>query len=114
MHARRVEAVILAGGLGSRLRPLTDRHPKHVLPVAGLPFLAHQLARLAAAGVEHVVLAASYRADEVAAVFGDGSGYGVRLTYVREREPARHRRRDPRRVGAPGRPGRRPGGRAQR
>ncbi|MDQ3103923.1 MAG: NDP-sugar synthase [Actinomycetota bacterium] len=82
-----MEAVILAGGLGSRLRPLTDRHPKHVLPVAGLPFLAHQLARLAAAGVDHVVLAVSYRADEVAAVFGDGSGYGVRLTYVLEPEP---------------------------
>lgn len=80
-----MEAVIVAGGLGSRLRPLTARHPKHVLPVAGVPFLAHQLARLATAGTKHVVLATSYRAEELESVLGDGSAFGVRLTYVHER-----------------------------
>lgn len=82
-----LEAVIVAGGVGSRLWPLTTRHPKHVLPVAGVPLVGHQLARLAAAGVEHVVLAVSYRGDELADVLGDGDAYGVRLTYVREPEP---------------------------
>ena len=66
-----MEALIIAGGLGSRLRPLTDRRPKHVLPVAGVPFLGHQLAKLATTGVEHVVLATSYRAAEFRPVFGD-------------------------------------------
>jgi len=81
---RPLEAVVVAGGPGSRLRPLTERRPKHVLPVAGVPFLAHQLTRLAAAGVEHVVLATSYAAEVLGRVLGDGSAYGVRLTYVHE------------------------------
>ena len=82
-----MEAVIIAGGFGTRLRPLTDRRPKHLLPVGGVPFLAHQLAKLSAAGVEHVVLATSYRAEEFRPVFGDGSAYGLSVTYVREDEP---------------------------
>jgi mannose-1-phosphate guanylyltransferase len=82
-----VEAVIVAGGLGSRLLPLTERRPKHVLPVGGVPFLAHQLTKLAAAGVDSVVLATAYHADAFEPVLGDGSAYGVRLTYVRETEP---------------------------
>ena len=68
---RVVEAVILAGGLGTRLRPLTDRRPKHLLPVGGVPFLQHQLAKLAAVGVEHVVLATSYHAADFEPVFAD-------------------------------------------
>ncbi len=79
-----LEAVIVAGGTGSRLRPLTTRRPKHVLPVAGVPFLAHQLTRLSEAGVEHVVLATSYRAEELQHELGDGGAFGVRLTYVHE------------------------------
>ncbi|MBA2740104.1 MAG: NDP-sugar synthase [Nocardioidaceae bacterium] len=79
-----MEAVIVAGGLGSRLRPLTARRPKHVLPVAGEPLLAHQLARLADAGVEHVVLATSYRADELRWELGDGERFGLRLSYAYE------------------------------
>ena len=59
-----MDAVIIAGGLGTRLGPLTARHPKHLLPVAGVPFLAHQIAKLARAGVERVVIATSYRAEE--------------------------------------------------
>jgi mannose-1-phosphate guanylyltransferase len=82
-----VEAVIVAGGFGTRLLPLTERRPKHLLEVGGVPFLEHQISRLATAGVEHVVLATSYRAELFEPVLGDGSRWGVRLDYVLEQEP---------------------------
>ena len=82
-----VEAVIVAGGFGTRLLPLTARRPKHLLEVGGVPFLEHQVSRLAEAGVAHVVLATSYRADLFAPVLGDGSRWGIRLGYVQEEEP---------------------------
>jgi mannose-1-phosphate guanylyltransferase len=82
-----VEAVIVAGGFGTRLLPLTARRPKHLLEVGGVPFLEHQISRLAQAGVEHVVLATSYHADLFGPVLGDGSRWGVRLDYVQEVEP---------------------------
>jgi mannose-1-phosphate guanylyltransferase len=82
-----VEAIVLVGGLGTRLRPLTLDTPKPMLPVAGVPFLTHQLARLAAVGVDHVVLATSYRAEVFEDYFGDGSGLGLRMDYVTETEP---------------------------
>jgi mannose-1-phosphate guanylyltransferase len=82
-----VEAVIVAGGLGSRMLPLTAHTPKHLLPVAGVPFVVHQIAKLAASGAHHVVLATSYQADQFAPVLGDGSSWGIRLTYVTEEEP---------------------------
>ncbi len=67
--------------------PLTERRPKHLLEVGGVAFLEHQIGKLAAAGVGHVVLATSYHADLFFPVLGDGSRYGVRLTYVTEDEP---------------------------
>lgn len=82
-----VEAVIVAGGFGTRLLPLTAHRPKHLLDVGGVPFLEHQIARLAEAGVDHVVLATSYRAELFAPVLGDGSRWGIRLDYVQEEEP---------------------------
>ena len=82
-----VEAVIVAGGFGTRLLPLTARRPKHLLEVGGVPFLEHQVSRLAEAGVAHVVLATSYRADLFQPVLGDGSRWGIRLGYVQEEEP---------------------------
>jgi mannose-1-phosphate guanylyltransferase len=85
--ARHVEAVIVAGGFGTRLLPLTTHRPKHLLEVGGVPFLEHQISRLAAAGVDHVVLATSYRADLFEPVLGDGSRWGVRLDYVQESDP---------------------------
>lgn len=75
------------GGAGTRLRPLTVHHPKHLLPVAGVPFLVHQIAKLAAAGIERVVLATSYRASEFEQTFGSGRQFGVELVYVTEEEP---------------------------
>ena len=81
------EAVLLVGGQGTRLRPLTLTTPKPLLPVGGVPFLTHQLAALRQAGIEHVVLATSYRAEIFADTFGDGSAHGLKLTYVSEDQP---------------------------
>lgn len=81
------EAVIVAGGFGTRMLPLTERRPKHLLEVGGVPFLEHQITKLAAAGVRHVVLATSYHAQLFRPVLGEGERYGVRLTYVTEDEP---------------------------
>ncbi|MCC2280215.1 NDP-sugar synthase [Streptomyces sp. ET3-23] len=81
------EAVLLVGGKGTRLQPLTINTPKPMVPAAGVPFLAHQLARARAAGVRHVVLATCYLADVFEPYFGDGSAHGLRLTYVTEDEP---------------------------
>ncbi len=85
--AHQLEAVIVAGGFGTRLLPLTTRRPKHLLEVGGVPFLEHQISRLAQAGVQHVVLATSYRADLFEPVLGDGSRWGISLDYVQEQEP---------------------------
>ncbi|HEV8056277.1 MAG TPA: NDP-sugar synthase [Nocardioidaceae bacterium] len=82
-----LEAIVVAGGVGSRLRPLTDRRPKHLLPVGGVPFVAHLIAKLAGCGVQRVLLATSYRAEEFRPVLGDGAAFGLRLEYVREAEP---------------------------
>ncbi|HBF84437.1 MAG TPA: GDP-mannose pyrophosphorylase [Streptomyces sp.] len=81
------EAILLVGGKGTRLRPLTVHTPKPMVPAAGVPFLTHQLARARAAGVEHVVLATSYLAEVFEPYFGDGSSLGLSLEYVTEREP---------------------------
>jgi mannose-1-phosphate guanylyltransferase len=82
-----LEAILLVGGQGTRLRPLTLSAPKPLLPTAGVPFLAHLLARTAAGGVTHVVLATCYKADMFAAVFGDGSAFGLSIDYVSEDVP---------------------------
>ncbi|GAA2220471.1 NDP-sugar synthase [Streptomyces amakusaensis] len=81
------EAILLVGGKGTRLRPLTVNTPKPMVPAAGVPFLTHQLARARAAGVEHIVLATSYLAEVFEPYFGDGSSLGLSLEYVTEREP---------------------------
>jgi len=82
-----LEAVLLVGGQGTRLRPLTISTPKPLLPTAGVPFLAHQLAKAAAAGVSRVVLATSYRADMFTDSFGDGAAFGLEIVYMQEETP---------------------------
>src|SRR3954468_13659284 len=82
-----VDAVILVGGLGTRLRPLTLSAPKPMLPTAGVPFLTHLITRVRDAGVRHVVLGTSYRAEVFEHHFGDGTELGVELEYVVEAEP---------------------------
>ena len=81
------DAVILVGGQGTRLRPLTLSAPKPMLPTAGLPFLTHLLARIAEAGINHVVLGTSFKAEVFEEHFGDGSELGLELEYVTETEP---------------------------
>ena len=78
---------MLVGGKGSRLRPLTLSAPKPLLPTAGVPFLAHQLARAAECGITHVVLATSYQAEMFTAAFGTGADLGLSIDYVYESEP---------------------------
>lgn len=82
-----VDAVILVGGQGTRLRPLTLSAPKPMLPIAGVPFLSHLLSRIRDAGITHVVLSTSYRAEVFAEHFGDGSALGLEIDYVVEEEP---------------------------
>ena len=78
---------MLVGGKGTRLRPLTLSAPKPLLPTAGVPFLAHQLARAAECGITHVVLATSYRAEMFTEAFGNGAQFGLSIDYVHESEP---------------------------
>jgi mannose-1-phosphate guanylyltransferase len=82
-----LEAIVLVGGQGTRLRPLTLSAPKPLLPTAGVPFLSHLLARAAEGGVTHVVLATCYKADMFASCFGDGAAFGLSIDYVTEEVP---------------------------
>lgn len=82
-----VDAVVLVGGQGTRLRPLTLSAAKPMLPIAGVPFLAHLLSRIRQAGMTHVVLGTSYRAETFVDYFGTGEGFGLDIEYVVEREP---------------------------
>jgi mannose-1-phosphate guanylyltransferase len=82
-----MDAVMLVGGQGTRLRPLTMSAPKPMLPVAGVPVTAHMLARARDAGIERVVLATAYKAEVFEEYFGDGSAHGLELVYVTETEP---------------------------
>lgn len=79
--ADRFPAAILAGGLGTRLHPLTESLPKALIDINGQPFIAHQLRLLAAAGVERVVLCLGHLGEMVQEVVGNGARYGVRAEY---------------------------------
>lgn len=87
MPAASTDAVILVGGKGTRLRPLTLSAPKPMLPTAGVPFLTHLIARIREAGIEHVILGTSYQAEVFEQHFGDGKALGVELEYVVEDVP---------------------------
>ena len=78
------QAVVLAGGLATRMLPRTRDVPKYLLPVAGRPFAAWHLERLAAHGLGDVVLAIGHLGDAIRAFVGDGSAFGVRARYVDE------------------------------
>ena len=73
---------ILAGGLATRLRPLTEKIPKVLLPVAGRPFLEHQLELLRGQGIRRAVLCLGYLGEQVVEKFGDGSAWQMELRYV--------------------------------
>ncbi|MGE0454122.1 MAG: sugar phosphate nucleotidyltransferase [Vicinamibacteria bacterium] len=82
-----MKAVILVGGEGTRLRPLTLETPKPVVPVVDRPFLLHQLDLLQTAGVREIVFSVAYRPEKIQAVFGDGSAFGRRIHYAVEDDP---------------------------
>jgi mannose-1-phosphate guanylyltransferase len=82
-----MKAVILAGGEGTRLRPLTLSTPKPVAPVVDRPFLRHQLDMLSRAGIREVVFSVAYRPERVEAVFGDGRSLGMHIRYAVEDPP---------------------------
>jgi len=79
-----MKALIFAAGLGERMRPLTDRTPKPLLPVAGKPLVVWHLEKLAALGVRDVVLNASWLAGQFPRALGDGSAWGLRLHFAYE------------------------------
>jgi NDP-sugar pyrophosphorylase family protein len=76
--------MVLAAGLGTRLRPLTDRVPKPLVEIGGRPMIEYPLRLLAAAGVELVIVNLHHLGDQVRAVLGDGSRYGLRIEYSPE------------------------------
>lgn len=76
-----MKAMLLAAGRGSRMRPLTDEFPKPLVPIAGKPFVAHQLLKLATCGIHEIVMNVSYRAEQIKQTLGDGRRYGVQLEY---------------------------------
>ncbi|HEY3292863.1 MAG TPA: NDP-sugar synthase [Candidatus Nanopelagicaceae bacterium] len=81
------QAILLVGGFGTRLMPLTRTVPKPMLPIAGLPVTEHQLAMAKRAGISSLVLATSYLSDVFTPYFGDGSKWGMKLQYAVEEEP---------------------------
>src|SRR6476659_7929241 len=83
MPPTRLRALVLAAGLGTRLRPLTDALPKPLLPVAGLPILGHTLAQLAAAGCEAAAINLHHQGEEIRRRFGEAFA-GMSLTYSAE------------------------------
>jgi NDP-sugar pyrophosphorylase family protein len=76
--------MILAAGFGSRLRPLTDRTPKPLIPVNGKPLIAYALALLRAAGIREVIINVHHRGDQIRAALGTGAAHGVSITYSPE------------------------------
>lgn len=82
-----MQALILAGGKGTRLRPLTVYTPKPIVPLINRPFLVYQLESLARAGITDIVLSLGYQPDKIEDVLGNGSDFGVNLRFVAEPHP---------------------------
>ncbi|WP_197696358.1 nucleotidyltransferase family protein [Nocardia terpenica] len=81
------QALILAGGQATRMRPYTDDAPKAMVPVAGAPIIGYQLAWLAADGVEFVTVSGGYKHEMITDYVGDGSRFGLTVNYAIEDEP---------------------------
>lgn len=77
-----MHAIILAGGEGTRLRPLTDDKPKPMVEIDGVPMLEHQLRQLDKAGINDIVVCESYRADKIQDYFGDGKRFGMNIKHI--------------------------------
>lgn len=81
------KAILLVGGKGTRLMPLTARTPKPMLKIAGVPVTEHQIVKARSAGITEIVLATSYFAEVFEPYFGDGSRFGISIKYAVETEP---------------------------
>ena len=77
------QAIILCGGLGTRLRPYTDRLPKPMIPIDGRPFLEFLVKQLREQGIKHVILLTGYRGQQIEDHFGDGKRFGLEISYSR-------------------------------
>jgi len=82
-----MQAVILVGGEGTRLRPLTSTVPKPVVPLVDRPFISYMLEWLCAHGIDDVIMSCGFLATSVRNVLGDGSAYGIKLRFVEEPDP---------------------------
>ena len=82
-----MQAVILAGGEGLRLRPLTTNLPKPMIPMVNRPFLEHMIGYLKANGVTEIILALGYLPEKIQEYFGDGADFGIKLIYSVEERP---------------------------
>lgn len=82
-----MQALILAGGKGTRLRPLTVYTPKPIVPICNRPFLLYQIDTLRRAGITDITLSLSYQPNKIEHLLGDGSDYGVKLKYTVEPQP---------------------------
>jgi len=82
-----MKAVVMAGGEGSRLRPLTIRRPKPMVPIVGKPVMEHILNLLKRHGITEVIVTVQYLASNIEDYFGNGSQIGMRITYSREDVP---------------------------
>ncbi|HRH41386.1 MAG TPA: NDP-sugar synthase [Pyrinomonadaceae bacterium] len=82
-----MQALILAGGEGTRLRPLTINTPKPIVPIGNEPFLVRQILALKSAGIHDITLSLNYQPTAIEKVIGDGSNYGVNLRYIVEPAP---------------------------
>ena len=81
-----MKAVILAAGEGTRMRPLTRRCPKVMLPIGNKPLLQHVIERVKDAGVDHFILVIGYQGDTIIEHFGEGERFGVKIDYVIQQE----------------------------
>ena len=81
------QAVLMVGGKGTRLRPLTERYPKPILPILDKPCVMYLIESLVKAGIDEVIMACGYRSEHMAAAIGDGSDLGISITYSYEDEP---------------------------
>ena len=87
MYPRLTQTAILAGGLGTRLRPVYDSGPKCMAPVAGRPFLEHLIARLTNQGFREIILCVGYCRDLIVEYFGDGAQFDAQISYSIEHAP---------------------------